>query len=491
MRNRYFNIYKNIFLSAIFIFVFFLFTQSASAATLYLSPSSKSVDVGNIVNVSVIVNSGGEAINSADATINFPNDLLEVVSVSKSGSIFSMWVEEPSFSNAGGVISFSGGVPNPGFNGSSGKVIGIVFKVKNKGNASVVFSTASVRANDGLGTDVLKGTGQSSISIQSTKEEVKDTKKEDEQKAAEAKKLAEENKLTGSVSIKSSTHPDPNKKYESGNVKFSWNIPKNAISLKLSVDQSPYSTPKTLSKLINKYEIKNATPGTWYLHLQFASKTETGRTEHFKFQIEPKKVDKPIVEDKKVDIHEVNIALNGDVQKEEASCEINEDLVVVNKYTRRIYGEESFIALGTAKASSTINLWMQDGENKLNSYEVTVDDSGNFNFYVDGLADGLYTFWFGGSDTSKNKEIKKYKFVVGDVDSSSVNILVFFGGIIFTLIMFLLRNLIIPNRLLRMVANNDINDEKQIVTEDLDSEILIENPKTIKKRKVVRKSIKK
>lgn len=135
------------------------------AATIHFSPAAGDLDVGNILNVSILVNTQGQAINNADAVINFPKDLLEVVSLSKSGSIFSLWVEEPSYSNGAGTVSFNGGVPNPGFNGGTGKMLGVVFRVKKIGNASLLFSAAAVRANDGLGTNVLSGMGTASYTI--------------------------------------------------------------------------------------------------------------------------------------------------------------------------------------------------------------------------------------------------------------------------------------------------------------------------------------
>jgi len=58
-----------------------------------------------------------------------------------------------------------GGLPNPGFSGSNGQIISIVFVAKKAGTASVVMSDASVLANDGLGTDVLTVQGSAAIKI--------------------------------------------------------------------------------------------------------------------------------------------------------------------------------------------------------------------------------------------------------------------------------------------------------------------------------------
>ena len=148
------------------IFAFLIFAvNTASAATLYFSPASGNQTAGNIMTVNVLVNSQGQAINSADTIITYPINYLEVVSISKSGSIFSLWVEEPTFSNGSGTINLSGGLPTPGYNGTAGKIIGITFRLKTAGTASLVFSSASVRANDGYGTNVLLSASPASYNI--------------------------------------------------------------------------------------------------------------------------------------------------------------------------------------------------------------------------------------------------------------------------------------------------------------------------------------
>lgn len=147
----------------------FFTPHAALAATLFLSPSSNSVTAGDVVRVRVLVNSGGEAVNTSEGTLQFPTDMLDVVSVDKSASIFSIWVDEPSFSNQLGTVSFSGGLPSPGFSGVSGTAVTVVFHAKRSGTASLSLSGASVRANDGLGTDVLRGVNGTTLTITSPK----------------------------------------------------------------------------------------------------------------------------------------------------------------------------------------------------------------------------------------------------------------------------------------------------------------------------------
>ncbi len=150
------NVKNRVITTSVFLFLYFaLFPVPVYPATLFVSPSSSSVVAGNIFTVNIVVNTEGQNINTSDAVIQFPTDLLQVVSVSKGSSIFSLWVEDPNFSNTTGQISFNGGIANPGYLGNYGQLISITFKAKKSGTASLIFSDSSVRANDGLGTDVL------------------------------------------------------------------------------------------------------------------------------------------------------------------------------------------------------------------------------------------------------------------------------------------------------------------------------------------------
>lgn len=167
MINKIFKkfVQKRIITLPIMALMCFFLPYISYAATLSFSPSTPSVSVGNTVALKIYVNSSDKSVNNTEATVGFPVDLLEVSSVTKTSSVFSLWAEEPSFSNSTGKITFSGGVPNPGFIGSSGYVLTINFKTKKQGTANVTFLSAAVRANDGLGTDVLTSKGSSTVTI--------------------------------------------------------------------------------------------------------------------------------------------------------------------------------------------------------------------------------------------------------------------------------------------------------------------------------------
>ncbi|MDO8499231.1 MAG: cohesin domain-containing protein [bacterium] len=144
--------------------VIFLFGKSFSvqAATLLLTPTNGNFSVGNNFSVSVVV-STNQAMNAAQGTITFPADKLEVVGISKNNSMFSLWVQEPFFSNVGpkGNVGFEGIKLNPGFTGNNGRIFDITFRVKSAGVAEVSFSGGSILANDGKASNIVSSFGSS------------------------------------------------------------------------------------------------------------------------------------------------------------------------------------------------------------------------------------------------------------------------------------------------------------------------------------------
>ncbi len=124
---------------------------------LSLSPSLGSYTVGESFSVLVNLNTGGEIVNAGTGQINFDNSKLQVVSLGYSQSVFSLWTENPSYSNAAGTVTFSGGVPSPGFSGASGGLLRITFRAKAVGQAPVNFLSGSILANDGQGTNIADG----------------------------------------------------------------------------------------------------------------------------------------------------------------------------------------------------------------------------------------------------------------------------------------------------------------------------------------------
>lgn len=126
----------------------------AADASLFIEPAQGSYHAGDIFSLKIKLNSDGIAINAARAEISFPARLMSVKSISKLGSIFQLWPEEPSFSNTNGTISFGGGLPAPGFNGI-GTIAVVNFEAKASGTANFNITDGQILAADGRGTDIL------------------------------------------------------------------------------------------------------------------------------------------------------------------------------------------------------------------------------------------------------------------------------------------------------------------------------------------------
>ena len=259
-----------------FIFVFFGVCGAANAATLYFSPSSGTHAIGTSFTVSVYVSSADQAMNAASGIISFPSDKLEVTSLSKTGSIFTLWVQEPSFSNSAGIINFEGIVLNPGFTGVSGKAITITFRIKAAGNALLTFSSGSALANDGKGTNILASLGNAQFSLGSAGPTI-----------PEATTPSAISGAPAAPRISSPTHPDTNKWYNNPNPKFTWQAPDDVTAVRVLYSKIPYSQPTVVySPAISEKQLENMKDDIWYFHAQLRNANGWGEISHFRFQID-------------------------------------------------------------------------------------------------------------------------------------------------------------------------------------------------------------
>ncbi len=259
---------KKLFLLALVIpFLFFSKVQAAGAASLYLSPAADSRYVGRTFPINVYVSSPDTAMNAAQGTVSFPIDKLEVISLSKSGSIFNLWVQEPSFSNRDGVINFGGVVVNPGFQGSSGKILTVTFRSKAVGNAKISFVSGSILANDGKGTNILYSFGSAAVALSE----------------APALATAPSTEIGGVPQPVISSSPSISKDnwYNFDSPKFAWDIPKGIDGVNYDIsDRSDYQLPKESKGKISSaaYDLRNFADGQWYFLVNFKKGQDWGPT---------------------------------------------------------------------------------------------------------------------------------------------------------------------------------------------------------------------
>ena len=129
--------------------------SEAPISGMFFSPMSGDLKIGDLVTISVLLDSTVIPINAMEGEIIFSTDKLEMESISTVGSINTLWIPvSPYLSTTTNRIIFSGGMLNPGFLGIGGDIITLVFRAKASGTASLKFINASMLADDGLGTSL-------------------------------------------------------------------------------------------------------------------------------------------------------------------------------------------------------------------------------------------------------------------------------------------------------------------------------------------------
>ncbi len=279
---------------------FFAFTHQAFAATtMYLSPATGSFAPNATFTVNVdISTTTDKPANAISGTVSFPKDLLEVTSTSTAGSIVTLWVANPTYSNTAGTVHFEGVIVNPGYNGSAGKIVSITFKAKASGSASVTFPSGSILANDGLGTNILTGFGSGKYTITGS-----------EVPSPTPTPTPTPTPVVGVPAapvITSSTHPDQNAWVSNNNVSFAWKLPAGTTGVNILADHNPLTDPGTTSDgNFSTYDYTNVDDGVWYMHVKFRNVNGWGPTSHYKFQIDtvaPKSFDVESLDGKDVTV---------------------------------------------------------------------------------------------------------------------------------------------------------------------------------------------
>lgn len=432
---------KYVCFPAVLFALFFAFNVSeASAATLYFGPSSGTFSVGNILIANVLVNTQEQAVNNADAVINFPTEMLDVVSVSKSGSIFSLWVEEPTFSNSAGTITFDGGLPTPGFNGTAGKMIGIVFRVKKAGLASLVFSSAAVRANDGFGTDVLQGRAQAQFTLKAADA----APKVPSEAAPEVPSIVS---TPSAPIISSPTHPNPEEWYSTNDPRFAWGLPKGLTGISIAFDKLPTTNPGTRSGgLFAEYSYSDVDDGVSYFHIRAANGDGWGPVTHYRVQIDTKPPEafaaavdsgvsttlkaKPTDASSGIAYYIVKVdaadPIKADAAQLEAGTYVLENLAagehsvrvmafdkagnststttdftitppkapVFTEYPVGLSNDDILIIKGTTYPNALLSIWLQRDSNDIKRYSLRAKEDGAFMFIgADRVKGGLYQAW--------------------------------------------------------------------------------------------------
>lgn len=251
----------------------------ANAADLTVSSASPSVQVGATFSVDVAVTNVQTPINAVSSVISFPPELLEVTGLSKDGSIISMYVTEPAFSNTAGTVRFEGILLNTDAVNTGGRVLRITFKAKAAGTAKVQFISGSVLANDGAGTNTLSGLGALNMTVRGGEISPPTT----------PPTLAPSVKtpVVPALVVSSPTHPDQTKWYAHNNPEFVWQLPEGALEVRTAINTQPETVPHVrYVPAISRKQVADLAEGTSYFHVQARTAAGWGETAHFRVNVD-------------------------------------------------------------------------------------------------------------------------------------------------------------------------------------------------------------
>lgn len=234
----------------------------AGQAALFLNPGSGTFLVGSTFNLSVVLDTKGNSINTAEIEILFSSDKVQLANPSVGQSIIQLWPAPPSFSNKEGRIYFVGGIPSPGIVTSDGIVLTLTFRVVAPGDAEIKFGDQTgILANDGRGTDIL---GQ--------------------KPSAFFKFLVPPPQ--GPV-VFSPTHSDQERWYKDNNPTFIWQKVAFANAFSYGIDHDPSGSPDTVSEgIASTASFNNLDSGIWYFHLRAGSDGAWGGVSHYVAKID-------------------------------------------------------------------------------------------------------------------------------------------------------------------------------------------------------------
>jgi hypothetical protein len=308
---------RKVYIAALVVICFFAGVSDSFAADFIFSPASGSYGTGQNFSINVVASTGTQAANAVSGYITVPTDKLEIVGISKAGSVITYWAQEPTHTN--GSIMFEGVATNPGFVGN-GKIITVTLRGKVPGSALISFSAASILANDGSGTNILQTKGSGFYTLTESGAPV----------PVPTATGVSTSGVPDSPRVTSLTHPESSKWYANNDPAFSWELPQGVTGVDFTADQNPTTDPGRQSLGVSStHTYSNVKDGAWYFHIRFRNAAGWGSVTHFKFNIDTEKPEY---------INIKQIINQGDSEKGQFSFDSKDATSGVDKYEITIDG---------------------------------------------------------------------------------------------------------------------------------------------------------
>lgn len=266
----------------------------AHAAETLVAPATGTFTKGQTFAATLRVNPQGKNVNAVEATLTFDTSKLQVVSLSKTGSVFSLWTTEPTFSNTQGTIQFGGGSPTP-FSAQSTLVV-VTFRANNEGDTTVDWKKTSILAADGLGTDVFTGSvkGAYTIGAGTVPPPAPETPTEEPVEELDTEPESTDATIAfgdppRAPEVGSKTFIDADTWYATTTGVFTWELPFDVSDLFLEIATSSTNTPMTrVDPPVGEVSLTNKelTDGVQYLSIQFKNQVGMGAITNRKIMVD-------------------------------------------------------------------------------------------------------------------------------------------------------------------------------------------------------------
>lgn len=238
------------------------FARAAADTSLSLVPSSGSYLVDSVFEVTVLLDTHGQQINTVELNMSFPPEILQIIKPVGGVSFIQSWFSPPAFSNKDGTLRLVGGIAPGGINTSEGLVTTMAFRAVAPGEATLsIHKTSRVLAHDGQGTDVLGSRGSASFHIRVRPPE--------------------------GPEVSSATHPDPNRWYQNNAPIFTWPRVEGGEGYGYLLNQNAQEIPPAQVNSTDLVRAFTGVPdGIHYFHLRFLRDDAWSGATHFPMRID-------------------------------------------------------------------------------------------------------------------------------------------------------------------------------------------------------------
>ncbi len=216
--------------------------DDAEAARLFIATNRPAYMAGQVGEATLLLDTQGASANAVAAAVVYDPAAVEVTRIITDKSIFGVWARKPALVAINGWLGFQGAILNPGYRGTSGRLLAFQFKAKKAGSVSFEPKDSTVFANDGKATRLTLKSEKKSFPVIAA---------------------------GPYVTVSSKSNPDQRVWYRSTMAMLSWTKEKDVAGLAFAFNRTAIAEPPT-SKFAatTSATYKNLASGSWFAHVK-------------------------------------------------------------------------------------------------------------------------------------------------------------------------------------------------------------------------------